>query len=296
MLTERNRQAVDAVRELLTRKPVAFIGSGLTQPHYPSWTKLLAILGQELGITADGSHSPMAQAELFYTGNRDGYAALLVKLFGEVPDNCRPGLRDLVKLDLSACVTTNYDYSIWRAIRGLGREPDHWRYPHMQVSDCQQPQSIFFLHGAVAGKQIENLDNFVLHETAYRKAYLPGPDGRAGPLLAFLYDLFNLHDILFIGYGADKAEPMRFALEYSQKRRVASRRRLLLAPASRPTEEKDVLKARYGVDVVEYDPLDENHSGLDEIICEIYQQQIIPPPGFTHKPFDGLDLTGAFKK
>ena len=293
MLTERNRQAVDAVSGLLTRKPVAFIGSGLTQPHYPSWTRLLEILGQELGIKLDEAHSPMAQAEMLYAANRDGYAAQLVKLFGAMPATCRPGLRDLVKLDLSACVTTNFDYSIWRAIRELGREPEFWCYPDMQVSDCQQAQTIFFLHGAVVDGKITELDNFVLHNTAYRKAYAGGPDKGPGPLLRFLYDLFNYHDILFIGYGADKNEPMRFALEYSQRRHVADRRRVLLAPASRSPDEKELLKTKYGVEVVEYDTVDDHHSGLDEILGELNQRRVIPPPGFPQKPFAGLDLKGV---
>lgn len=294
MLTDRNRKAVDAVSELLTRKPVAFIGSGLTQPHYPGWTKLLEILGNELGIKRDESRTPIAQAEIFYTANREAYEKHLVKLFGAVPSTCRPGLRDLVKLDLSACVTTNFDYSIWRAIRELGKEPDHWCYPDMQVSDCQQAHSIFFLHGAVVAGKIAELDNFVLHETAYRRAYIGGPNGRPGPLLSFLYDLFNLHDILFIGYGADKNEPMRFALEYSQKRHVAQRRRLLLAPVSRSPDEKELLKVKYGVEIVEYDTVDEHHVGLDEIISELNQRRVIPPPGFAQKPFAGLNLEGAF--
>ncbi len=292
MLTERNRQAVDVVSGLLTRKPVAFIGSGLTQPHYPSWTKLLEILGQELGIKLDESHSPMAQAQSFCTVNRDGYTAQLVKLFGTVPTTCRPGLRDLVKLDLSACVTTNFDYSIWRALRELGKDPEHWCYPDFQVSDCQHSQTIFFLHGAVVGGKIADLDNFVLHDTAYRKAYISNGE-RPGLLLSFLYDLFKLHDILFVGYGADRNEPMRFALEYSLKRPIPDRRRVLLAPVSRSPEEKELMKAKFGVEVVEYDTIDEHHSGLDEIIAELNQRRVIPPPGFTHKPFAGLDLKGV---
>lgn len=281
MLSERNLRAVDEINTFLTRKPIAFVGAGMTRPHYLGWSELLARLSVELGIALDPALDPITQAEKFYVGNRAGYEACLRAIYGPMPVGCRPGLKELVKLNLAAFLTTNYDYSIYHAFMLNGGDPPVCLcYPSLSVSLCQKSRHIMFVHGAVENGHIADLDNFILHETSYLRAYFKDGVSGSGPLMTFLFDVFNQNDILFIGYGLGADEPLRFALRAAQMSLGGAKSRLMLVPAPLTTERIENYKYQFGIDLVEYDKVDANHSGLDEIIQHVSRTRVITPPVF----------------
>jgi hypothetical protein len=281
MLSDRNREAADRVNEFLGRKPVAFVGAGMTRPHYKGWNELLAQLSADLGIPMDPDLDQITQAEKFYASDRAAYEARLLAIYGKVPDDCRPGLKELVKLNIAAFLTTNYDFSIYKAfmVNG-GPEPVCMCYPDLSVSHCRLPRHIMFIHGAVQNERIDDIDNFVLHKTAYLKAYFHSNGKGPGQLMTFLYDVFNQYDVLFIGYGLGREEPLRFALNAAHKSLGREKGRMMLAPAPIATDNRDTFRKEYGIDLVEYDQIDVNHSGLDEIIQHISGTRVINPPRF----------------
>lgn len=282
MLSDRNLRAVDALNDFLTRKPVAFVGAGMTRPHFVGWTELLAQLSAHLGIPLDPTLDPIKQAEKFYLGSRAAYEARLLAIYGTVPADCRLGLKELVKLNIAGIITTNYDYSIYRAYMINGIEPACHCYPVLPVSLTQRSRNIFFSHGAVEGGKISNLDNFILHESAYLKAYFregaPGP----GVLMTFFFDAFNMNDVLFVGYGLGRDEPLRLALKaaYESTRGGAGKKRLMLVAAPVSDLERESYKYQFGIELVEYDPVDASHSGLDEILAHVSVTRVISPPVF----------------
>lgn len=281
MLSDRNLRAAEAINAFLTRKPVAFVGAGMTRPHYLGWTDLLARLSAELGIPLDTTLDPISQAEKFYVGNRAAYEARLLAIYGPMPGDCRPGLKELVKLNLAAFLTTNYDFSIHYAFMLNGGDPPVCLcYPSLSVSLCQKSRHIMFVHGAVESGRIADLDNFILHKTSYLRAYFKDGGSGPGPLTTFLFDVFNQNDVLFIGYGLGADEPLRFALRAAHMSLGGAKSRLMLVPAPLSTAEIESYKYQFGIELVEYDKVDANHSGLDEIIQHVSGTRVMPPPVF----------------
>ena len=54
----------------------------------------------------------------------------------------------------------------------------------------------------------------------------------------------------------------------------------MLVAAPLADSDRDLYKYQFGIDLVEYDKLDANHSGLDEIILHISGTRVISPPVF----------------
>jgi hypothetical protein len=281
-LSKVNRAAVDTLNAFLTRQPVGFIGAGMTRPHYLGWNDLLARLAVDLGIALEPGLDPIHQAEKFYRDARAAYEASLITFYGPTPTGCRPGLRELVKLNFGALLTTNFDYSIHHAFMlNGGPAPVCLRYPSdLQVSLCRVPRHVFFVHGAVKDNRIEDLDNFILHESAYLKAYFGSGGSGPGPLMNFLFDMFNQNDVVFIGYGLGRAEPIRFALRAANASLGAARGRLMLVAGPITASDKDAYKYQFGIDLIEYEPIDAGHSGLDAILTELSALRVINPPAF----------------
>jgi len=285
-LSPTNRKAADKLTEFLAARPVAFIGAGMTQPFYPGWDKLLEGLATHLGVAYDPEMDPLAQAEKFFTGSKDAYKDKLVEIFGTVPGDCRLGLKEMVKLTFRSFITTNYDYSIYRAYQELGPpDPICHLYPDIEPADCDIDRRIFFLHGAVKDNQIADLNNFVLHRTAYNRAYFREVGAGPGLLSSFFYNVFRWYDVLFAGFGLRKDEPLREALgiahQVASNANLPARRRLMLRPTPIPEDSITSFRLQYGIEVIGYDPLDDRHTGLDHIFAKITEERRFAPPVFT---------------
>jgi len=262
-------------------RPIAFVGAGMSQPYYSGWPDLLAKLSLDLGMPLEPALGPLAQAEKFFRASPGPYEASLVASFGAVPLDCRPGLKELVKLNFAGVLTTNYDYSIYRAfVMDPGIDPVCCCYPFLPISYLGRPRHVFFLHGAVQEGRIASLDNFILHETAYLKAYFREGGTDPGPLTLFLFDVFNLYDVLLVGYGLGPEEPVRFALKAAKASLGANKRRIMLVPAPVTEAARDAHQKEWGIELVAYDTLGDHHLGLDELIASLGPTHQINPPKF----------------
>lgn len=282
MLTPTNKKAADRVLLFMTKAPVALVGAGMSAPRYKSWPGLVAELGQRLGVPLDANVSLLKQCQIFCDRQRDDYAAALTDIFLAVPDGCREALKQLVMLDFCAFLTTNFDWSVYRALKEIGHEPRILIYPVMLPSECCG-KALLQVHGAI-DKTI-NLDHFVLHEAAYLRAYHDPP---LPPLSAFFYEIFNRHDVLFVGYGLGEEERLRDVLKICQRVQIErrnDRERLMLraipsAVGEIASFEKENLyfHAQFGIEVVAYDRVDPEHGGLDAVIAEVHRMRPIPRP------------------
>ncbi len=283
MLTPTNKKAADRLLLLMAKAPIAFVGAGLSAPRYKSWPALVADLGQRLAIPADASVGLVKQCQQFYDQRKADYAAALTEIYKPIPEGCREALKQLVMLDFCAFLTTNFDWSVYRALQEIGSKPRVRVFPVMLEADCCD-KAVFQVHGAVPGDTID-LDHFVLHEAAYMKAYHDPPQP---PLSAFFYQVFNHHNVLFVGYGLGEEEPLREVLEICHRVQIARgndhERVMLRAIPSNSSEqssfEKETLlyRAQFGIEVVPYERVSDHHAGLDAVIGELHRMRPIARP------------------
>lgn len=263
----------------------------MSRPHYGGWNDLLKVLSGRLSIPLDAAIDPIAQAERFYKGNEAEYRHHLAEIYGPMPTVCRPSLCELVKLDFAGILTTNFEYSIYYAFsKNGGPSPNCHRYPTLSVSLVQKPREIFFIHGAPVNGAISDLDHIVLHETSYRKAYFDASGAGKGPLMVFLFDVFNQNDAVFIGYGLGKDEPLQYALRAAAGSLGANYKRMMLAAEPVSESDRDLYMLKFGIELVPYDPLDSNHSGLDEVINYVSSLRVPAPPPFK-SPLDSINAS-----
>jgi hypothetical protein len=280
-LNKINQEAADRVETFLKKRPVAFIGAGMSLPKYPLWEDLIDQLAAKLGIARTTGPDLLEQAELFFAGSKDAYQNELESAFGNLPEDCRIGLKEMVKLSFASFITTNYDYSISRAYQEtqLTRdEIEHHRYPDVEPIDCQHENRVFFLHGAANDDgSIDNLDHFVLHRSAYLKAYFSDKGEGHAKLSSFFYNLFGMYDVLFVGFGFSKEEPLVEVLQIANRSRGKKFARMMLRPMSISKEEIEHYQQHYGIEVVPYDPLDDSHRGLDDLFVHLREKRIGRP-------------------
>jgi hypothetical protein len=282
-LNKVNQDAADKVSAFLAKRPVAFVGAGMSKPAYLDWDELIDHLADKLKIARTGGIDNYSQAEVFYANASEAYRNELVAMFGGFPGSCRAGLREMVKLTFAAFITTNYDFSISRAFQEISPMPVVYnRYPAVEATDCRRPERrVFHVHGAVDDNKIDNLDHFILHRTAYYKAYFKEMGEGHGVLSSFFYNVFRDYPIFFVGFGLRKEEPLGQVLRIANDTREGSPQRLMLRPGPVSDAEKENYMLQYGIEVVPYDKLDDTHRGIDEIFLKLSQDRAFTVPQFT---------------
>jgi len=269
-MNETNKQAAEQINDMLELDPVVFIGAGLSIPPYKTWPALIDELKQALGFEGELPNNPLRAAQQLYEYDAIGLENHMKRIFGPEPDDCRSALQDIASIDFKAFVTTNFDQTIGHAFAYANRSAIRpLAYPvTIQASLCQS-QSITCVHGLIADN-FKSLNDIIFHESAYQRSY--GSDGR---LAAFMFDLFTSNNVLFTGYGLGADEPLNYVLR-SVLRVVEQSSEIFQTEIRRKTwkilldlndNEEGFLKRldEFGIQVIRYDRLNDDFSGLDEV-------------------------------
>lgn len=297
MCGEVNLKIVAELRRIINAQPtlVAWVGSGLSGvAAYPEWPLTIRRLCAATGVPPladDCEPSPeelMNKADECKRCNRRVYHAELGNLFGHRPVVTREGYQDLAQMRFSGYVTTNFDPLLLCACERQADELDLQCFPDLNVSALRgTSKAVCYIHGLAWRNGRPDGSNLVLSATEFARAY-----GKRTTLESFLRQLFRFYPILFL--GCTLREPaLEKLFECVQKMRLGSDSsgqesrlpdRFILRPFFyEPPREGAVEQKRdydaerdedqrmkdLGITMLRYDPIDDEHSGIEEILASV---------------------------
>lgn len=241
----------DALRlAALQRKIIPFVGAGVSQlGGCPGWDQFanaalhfFVSKGKLSHAQFDQIRSLSSRVKLSLALELEAQHSLPIE-FKELltpSDKQREGVGDAVYRDLSRLatmfVTTNYDD--W-----LDRMPPAVLLPSGSSSSAQQlpetsrrrfckhseitvenldiPHAVFHIHGSVHDRKSMVLTT-VDYLVRYSSHRIDGTADRENPLLTFLEKLFELKNVLFIGYGLSELEVLEYIIQKGIEERSAT--------------------------------------------------------------------------
>jgi hypothetical protein len=295
MLSDINSKAAERILELLKSEPIAFIGAGLSKPYYKDWPGLIQQLCEIMGSVVTDGIDPIDQAQELRIADEKAYKEALISIFGKYPAGCSDALTRLVTCGFKSYVTTNYDWSIELAFHNNRRPiPRRLSHPKLQETFCEV-ESIHHLHGTIDAEKPEQSE-IILDKQSYTNAY-----SKSSELCNYIISLFYRQNILFTGYSIDKSEPINGILEvvdrrirelhYASHKPIPKKQRACLFSAPVDSKEHDRLR-RLGIDIIEYEPLCERHSGLSQLWEFIAKNHTPAPPEIAppiFNPFEEIE-------
>ncbi len=278
---------------------VAFVGSGPSRSAYPRWPDLVDRLCGACGVeplTAEGREDAdilLGKAEECREANEAAYCDVLTAAFGtEVYDIPRI-YSQLAKLQFRSYVTTNFDPMLRTALDSIPEKCDGvYVYPDLPVQKIGRGR-LFHIHGLMAPGAVLNVDRIVLAKADFERAY----SHEYSMVRSFLAQLFTYNSCCFIGIGLREPELRRLFLACAAVRRklqydwpdLTPPRHYALLPmlyrrAGGPPGVRDLdaeaIEARtfdeLGVNVVRYQPLDDRHLGLIQLLDECLELLTVP--------------------
>jgi len=306
-------KSLEDVRQvILSGNCVAFIGSGLSCPPYPSWRKLVADLCNACGVSVpfdedlNDARKLLALADDCKTKNKTSYYSKLYEIFGTPPVETRFIYRMLAKLSFCSYITSNYDPL-------LKSEKDHEQRNfgniyalHSLPSHKLEDRSIYYIHGLIDQSNRPQDGSVILSASDFLQAY----DGAENGLKRLLHEAYTYKSLCF--FGCSIGEPqLRYVFEQALRTRkeIESQYTGARAPdhfAIRPyayrkdTECHEAYERDYaaeqrenetflelGIRVARYEPVNDKHSGLDREIAKWLE--ITPQP--IRSGFEPRELT-----
>ncbi|MFA6213273.1 MAG: SIR2 family protein [Candidatus Obscuribacterales bacterium] len=271
--------------ESSARRPLAIIGSGVSaQAQLPSWSKML----ESLHETIYKRVSPMAQAmldkvkaiddfpwkaeEYRRLSSKDELHDCLMKMFAL--DTPRELLlqKDLLKLNFSHYLTTNYDNLLEQActsehIRAVDWSSDKLRQRFFVGLDNNDPSRfIVHLHGTLG-----HPETLVLTERDYVNRYIKSEQTNRE-----LFSLFLHHPVVFIGYSLNDPELTNLLRIAKAHRGDGSLKHFaILSYKEKGNDEHTrarLLNGKYGIQPLYY-TADNGHENLPKIIGALLEAQ-----------------------
>lgn len=272
------------LKDLPPEETIGFLGAGLSRPDYPSWDLLVTELYKQCGLNPPSEPIEHLQAlEHIRTEAINDYIDYLANTFNRVPHRPKENYTNLLLLRLGSYITTNFDLSLSVAARRVyAKASAPYVYPQPFQLYQAQKSSCFYIHGTTEDIRAETIDDIVLHQSAYTRAY----SDRSAPLADFLCNIFNERNVLFVGYSL-KDPPIRYFLE--TLRQIASlgfskRTRLALFSTELPqlrdhSRKEEVIREEHResadfkenmcVDILRYDPEGDSFSGLTDVLLRV---------------------------
>lgn len=190
----------------ITGKPtVLFIGAGLSiSAGYPLWKDLIQLLHkkaleQDVNTILDGDFKTQAQICKGKLG--EDYFKILVERFdpNNNPIRFTSIHANLVQVQCSSFITTNFDACIELAFEDLGIRKKTFYYPILRKSELSN-QSIQHIHGYIDPMDpYTSVKSVILTSEDFLQAY----DNTPNSVKNFLVDLFYEQNVVFLGFNVD---------------------------------------------------------------------------------------------
>lgn len=206
---------------------VAWVGSGLSRPVYPSWDDLVDSLCINCGIPAispaerentDSRKMPellMVKAQECKNANLGLYESTLAQTFGEIKQEARLAYQFLMGMPFRAYITTNFDPLLkFAAELGGGRVRS---YPELVAGDLfAEHKPVFYLHGCARKNGCATGKNLILATGDFDDDYTK-------IVQHFLIPIFQKCPLLFIGYKLGETEIQQIISVAAEIQRIISR-------------------------------------------------------------------------
>jgi SIR2-like domain len=179
---------------------IAWLGAGLSRPHYPGWAELIKKLCGDCGVNYPTTSADLLQLADECQKKSDPYDKSLKKIFAAPITKMDPRYLALLNTQFLAYITTNFDPLLEHHIPQK-KTVDRFAYPDLLASRVRpKTQAIFHIHGSIrcpAGLPTQHSTEFlVLSKTDFGRAY-----SSSSLLPGFLTQIFRLYPILFMGYS-----------------------------------------------------------------------------------------------
>lgn len=269
---------------------IVFIGSGLSSTIYPNWNKTVDKLCEACGVPKPESSEPyklLAKVDECRKSNIERYKDTMLEIFGKPVVDIPPAYYLLFKLPFRAYITFNFDPLLWTAAIDQRRQrpslyiyPGELPVPGLRSSD---KKPIYYIHGMVNPKDPSIIDNLVFSNETFEKAYKED-----SPLHSFITQVLLYCPTIFIGYSF--SEPLtretfrrvhRIWSNLETSYPVEKQRKLFALLAyryknnKRDKEFEETENKRWnevGINVVRYDPIDKNHSGVEKFLDNLLEK------------------------
>ena len=278
---EAAEEALEIIRQ---GEAVAFIGSGVSMGCYPTWEKSVRVLCEACQVeplrvsNREEDISPdelMLKSDECKKNNEELYYQVLRELFGYIHNQPRRTYDLIIKLPFKNFVTVNIDPLLADKCRLFKEKLELRVYPDLKSTYLDRG-GVYYIHGMINPYE-DSTQYIVFSKSEFDEAY-----GDVSLLPGFLKELFTYYNIIFIGcrLKEDKLSyTMKVAKEIreeklTRKTKDAYKRFIMLSMkidkvGNRLLHKEQDETAYYrdlGIDVIRYNPLDENHTGLDIIL------------------------------
>jgi hypothetical protein len=209
-----NTSVLDKLREIDARDPIIFIGSGLSGKFYSTWEDLVQKMCKRCGIVSpdlanlkdekDRIKLMLECVDAARDGNETVYLQVLEEEFAKPIEGIPPVYRYLVRKKFKSYVTTNFDPFLEHETRE-NREKNNgfflFKYPNLLAVPLieQKKQSLFYAHGLIVPGERPYKGQVVLSYADFEGAYAP-----TGKLFSFMFEMFKVYSIIFVGYSASE--------------------------------------------------------------------------------------------
>ncbi len=303
---EFNALCIDQLRAAKLDERIAVIGSGPSSPYIAPIKNLQAKFCDQCGITPQPNEEFWALAERAYVSNSSEYFQIIRSTYGDTPHWQARTYDHIARLPVQGWVTFNYDDQLPRAcfdLLGTSFADYFSVYPAIDGQTYATPQEflgiqkkLMALHGYSNDTNPLWEKQVILKTSDYNFHYIQNP----APLFAWWRDMLLTAPCIFL--GTSLREPgLHRAIEHlliEHRDRLIAMNHIHLMdnrPIPKSTNYSPPGTSLFVIKQVHYDPIDDNYSGLIQVLSEFSglsalrptprsmgPQQITPTDTFTY--------------
>ncbi len=294
----KDKNSAELTELVRQKKLVVFAGSGLSTGGggYWSWWKLVRELCRECEVSCKdeiNKQTPFNELQELAGAakekNRIIYTKVLKNHFARTIVDTKRAYHLLLECPFVSYVTTNYDPLFAIAYQSAIPNESILAFPEIEAKQLSQ-RKMFYIHGYIGEDSNLNPDKIILTKQDFESAY----DRERGSLPHFWESLLREYAVLFL--GCELGEPELEIIfgrcntvqeQLTQNYGIRKRSRFILLPEEsfcKDEQQGITIKqgvrqdlrdrcCEYNIKIVAYDPVDEEYSGLIDILKEWAQVQ-----------------------
>ncbi len=285
-MNEFNQQCIERLQKADLQNRVAVIGSGLSLLASPSLGQLVKGIELNCGIEMPQEEHFWDFCERAHDANPNAYFDAIRTSFESLkPISCRSYLY-LSAIPFSGFITFNYDDQLPFAFmnrRGLDSKRHFAVYPSDDFFSALQmsvpPQKLLALHGYASKANPNWPRDVILRLSDYNTHYIL----HGARLRSWWMDILLGTSLIFIGTSLREPGLYRIIETLTQFNtdQLLARKHIHLTPAPKGSNFRDYQPQQFTHKVIErfyYDPIDDDHKGLLEILAALSDLPDSPEP------------------